>query len=70
MTVEKRAIKMSRKQFILVVVLSFLIIGGAYSLYSFILEPDTPPGIKIFVGIFILIVLVVILINTYKKNVK
>ena len=70
MTVEKRAIKMSKKQFILVVVLSFLIIGGAYSLYSFILEPDTRPVIKVFVGIFTLIVLIVILINTYKKNVK
>jgi hypothetical protein len=61
---------MSKKRFILVVVLSFFIIAGVYSLCSFTLFPHTPPLIKLILGIVVLFAMIVNLINIYKAKVK
>jgi len=61
---------MSKGRFALVAVLFFLIVGGIYSLYFFYLNPTPGPVFKLVVGIFSLIVVIILLINYYKKNVK
>ena len=61
---------MSKRKFVLVATLFFIIVGGIYAIYCFVLRPDIHPLGKIILGIITLIIETIVLINYYKKNVK
>jgi len=60
---------MSKKQFALVAVLSSLLGWGVYFLYFFYLNPAPPSLFKLIIGIFTLLIMIIVLIGYYKKNV-